>query len=449
MEKPNAKSDRKRFRDENLPENGDGDLLREVQFRIMRRSCRIPEDGRISVQLIREYEWSANWADVLINELEGDSVYPSDSGLPLPELHSPEEIILRYHADNQLAIADSGQSLAMDERIRIVDRMRHYRLECIDHSFLDAVFDACNWVVVESITEENCLKELASAEDSVQRAELYMMMGNDVEAYREFRKISQEEISNPENALALVSLVERYETSKAALKILKRWFLLEIVLHPLPFDLVSDLIHDRKKSEISPRIRYLQSILLNAHTMTQDELNRHLVLVLPRKALHVPELADVNRRLKWFGLSMDRLNLMLDDTMPINLCTMMATLTDQLVHFADLAKNTNNVRLAVKALERAVLSNFLVLNLPNPLPEEAFDSEDQDLGMTRQMVLDNLDDIEDLLDDVLSFVDADGKFTVLIREIEALRRLITHQKTAGMLKDSDGMPGMSRKYDRH
>lgn len=449
MKNNNPRSNSNKSLDDPSSTDGAVDQLRDVQLRIMRRSCRIPGDGRVNVQLIREFEWSANWADVLINALDGDSVYPSDSGIILPHLHDPESIVQKYNTDNHLTATDTSQVLAADERLRVVDRLRHYSVNQIDGALLDAVFEACNWVVVESITEENCLRELAGTEDAVQRAELFMLMGNDVEAYREFRKISREEVSNPENALALVNLVERYESSKAAMKILKRWFVLEIVLHALPFDLVCDVIADRKKKGPSPRVRYLQSILFNAEKMDRDELKRHLVLVMPRKSTHIPNLGDVDRRLKWFGLSMDRLNLMLDDSIPINLHTMMTTLTDQLIHIADLAKNTNNVRLAIQALERAVLANFVLLHLPDPSADDTFSGTFEDAGLTLQMALDNLDDIEDMTDEILTFIDSDVKYNALIREIQALRGLIQKLNAARTMKESDGMPGMSRKYGRH
>ncbi len=126
--------------------------------------------------------------------------------------------------------------------------MRHFKITEIDDSLIEAMYEACNWVVVESITEENCRRELQTTQDAVQRAELYMMMGNDVEAYREFKNITPEESSNPDNTLTLVDLVERYENSKSAVRLLRKWFLLEIVLHPLTYDLVSDLLSERKKA---------------------------------------------------------------------------------------------------------------------------------------------------------------------------------------------------------
>lgn len=425
------------------------EILRNMQVSIMRRSCHIPEDGRVSIQLIREFEWASNWAETLVDSLEGDSIYPDIASVPGMGDHHIDQILAVYDEENALSSVGMNQTLTPAERFRIADRLRHYTVTAIDHAVLDAIFDACNWVIVESITEENCLKELASAQDAVQRAELYMLMGNDVEAYREFIKISQEEISNPENALALVNLVERYENPKAALKILRRWFLLEIVLHALPFDLVCDLIPDRKKKDPSARVRYLQSILLHSGTMTDDELMQHMWLVLPHQSVLKPDLDDVERRLKWFGLSMDRLDLMLDDDVPVNLFTMMSSLMEQLVHMAELAKSIENPKLGISALERAVLMGFVMIQLPEPVVDDSFEQMISDLNLTSQIVLDTLEEIEEVLEDLVTFSDADLQSQFLVKQIEALRRLLKQKQGAGVMGKSDGVSGLSRKHDSH
>lgn len=451
MEKHGSKTDR------SFPFQSDpgievaSDQVKELQRRILKRTAQIPDDNRITIKFVREFELAGNWAEVLSSELENDSVYRSGPGSMLPGNHNPEQILQLYRKENTLSQCDESQMLSQSDKQRVSERLRHYRLKAVDSAIIDVMYDACNWVVIDAITEENCLRELAKAQDSVQRAELLMMMGRDVEAFREFSQISPEEINNPENALALVELVERYESPKSALKILKRWFLLEIVLHSLPFDLVGDLISDRKQLELSPRVRYLQSILLHTHEMKLHEITQQLTLVLPDQTEVIPELTDVNLRLKRFGLSMKRLDLMLDEGMPVNLFTLMSNLTDQLIHAAELARHVNNSKFAVQALERAVLSCFVLLNLPESSPDafmEFFDHIDEQ-QLTGQMVLETLDDIEELLEEILIFIDSDIQHHMLGVQIAALRRYIKRLNNSSQIGNSDGLSSMPGKYGRH
>ncbi|MCD4655280.1 hypothetical protein K8T06_15265 [bacterium] len=437
------------YTDNALPLNGElsfnsnTDLIRDMQYRIMRRCSHIPRDGRITIRFIREFEWASNWAETLAADIDSDSTYQTGPGLLLPNVHNPEQILDLYRMDDSLTTTGLSQILTTDERVKVLERLKHFKLSEVDSSVIDALSEACNWVIMESFTEENCLRELAFAEDSVHRAELFMMMGNDVEAFREFKKITADEISNPENALALVELMERYESPKAALKVLKRWFLLEIVLHPLPFDLVYDLIPNRKTPEPTPRVRYLQSILLHSREMDLTNLHHQLLLVLPQQSTQKPELTDVNNRLRKFGLSMNRLDLILDESTPVNLYTMMSSLSEQLIHTADLARNINNAKLAIKALERAVLANFVIVNLPKPLFSDFLEPMVNDHHLTHHVILDSLDEIEELLEEILVFIGSDIEHYLLSKQISSLRDYIKRLDSANITENSSGMSSMS------
>jgi len=417
------------------------DPAKDIQNLIMRQSTHIPEDGRINIRFIKDYEWAANWAESLLLSFE-DSTYQTNSGFLLPTQHESDEIRSLYELDDNLATTGLTPVLTMDERLKVSERLKHFKLSVIDNSLIEALSEACNWIILEAFTKENCLRELEMAENSVHRAELFMMMGNDVEAYREFKKISPEEFSNPENALTLVDLIERYENTKSALKVLKRWFLLEIVLHPIPFDLVYDLIPDKKILEPSPRVRYLKSLLLHSREMDLNDLNRQLFLVLPNKSTQKPELADVNNRLKKFGLSMDQLDLVLDESTPVNLFTMMTGLSEQLIHTADLARSLNDFKLAIKALERAVLANFIIINLPKPIYSDALEPISTDNQFTNRVILDSLSEIEEQMEELLFFSDLEIEYHLLRKQIECLRSYIERLGTSNIMENSNGMSSM-------
>ncbi len=417
-------------------------IIRSMQKIILRQTTRIPADNHINIRFIKEFEYSSNWAEIMTSWLSNDSRFFRIPHGKLPVHHNPEAIRDLYKIENQLASAPFSQLNGFECR-KIVERMKHFKVTDIDDSLLDAIYDAGNWVISESITEENCRRELEMTQDSIQRAELFMIMGNDVQAYREFVNITPEESSNPENALALVNLVERYESPKSAIRILRKWFLLEIILHPLPFDLVFDLLTDRKKVESSPRTRYLQSLLLQSETMSPKDLYNQLLLVIPSNTLIKPNLQDVDRRLKSFGLSLESMDLVLDENESVNICALLGGVTDQLLHLSDLAHRAKKEKLAVKALERAILSCFVLINLPENLTacSDALES------CTKHMIInDYLNDFHDLMEEFFDDSAISCNHHLIEKQIAALGKLARHKVTDYYQEESDGMPGMPRKH---
>ncbi|MGB3977118.1 MAG: hypothetical protein WBM02_04935 [bacterium] len=416
-------------------------VVRDLQLRILRWTSQIPENKRVNLPFVQEFEWSSNWAESIVTSLDGDSRYLYRPEIRLSGGHEPEAITSLFHNENQL-IPKSASRLKMEELTGIVERLKHYQVTDIDHNLIDALYEACNWVVAESITEENCLRQLKTARDTVHRAELYMMMGKDVEAYREFKSITPEERGNPDNTLILVDLLERYDSARAAIKTLQRWFLLEIILHPLPFDLVYDLLSDRKKIEPSPRMRYLRSILAHSETMSPDELNDHLFLVIPSEMSIIPDPVEVDKRLNMFGLNLNSMDLILDDHEPINLYTLLAGVTDQLLHLADLARNSKNERLAATALERAILACFALMNMPETDSNRLIEPDNYDVVLTHQVLNDYLDEIIEIYDDLCTKSPSGFKYIALDKLIASLKNQIKKQVTDNILEESDGMPGL-------
>lgn len=448
MEKNLPKLNRQRTTGNELKLTDFESIIREYQLKILKRTSHVAADGRVSIRMVREFEWAANWAETLADSLEKDSRYLHTPGLILPGYHNPEAVTDLLSTEDRLSSIGSSQ-LSEEDCFGVIDRMRHFRVTEIDDNLLNSLYDACNWVVMEAITEENCLKELQTTQDAVQRAELYMMMGNDVEAYREFKNITPEETSNPDNTLSLVDLVERYEGAKSAIRLLRKWFLLEIVLHPFTFDLVADLLSERKKLEPSPRIRYLQSILIHSPEMSEEELREHMLLVLPSDMILNPDPLEIDRRLEMFGLNMQSLDLSLDENEPINTYPLIANITEQLLHYADLARSSNNIKLCLKTLERAILGCFTLLNLQEPLVNDPVACDDPDVFLTHQVIMDYLDDMEDILEEVMFFLDSDIQQQNIISQINALRTLIQKRSAENLQGESNGMPGLPREHGRN
>jgi hypothetical protein len=420
-------------------------IVRHLQKAILRQASRIPSDNHISIRFVKEFEWSSNWAETIASWLGNDSRFYRTSAGKLPDHHNPDAVFDLYKIENRLSSLPFSE-LTRAECLRVVERMKHFHLADIDDLTLDAMYDASNWVISESITEENCLRELELTHDSIQRAELYMIMGNDVEAYREFKSITAEESSNPENALALVNLVERYDNPKSAIRILRKWFLLEIVLHALPFDLVFDLLTDRKKTEPSPRTRYLQSLLLKSESMTQKELHNHLMLVMPSGINVKPDLKDIDNRLKCFGLSLESMDLVLDENESVNICALLDGVTDQLLHLADLARRAKKEKLATKSLERAILCCFVLMNLPDD-STACFDGFQT---CAKSMVIDEyLDDLNDLMEELFVPPETTYHHRLIEKQIIALGKLARRKVSDFYQEKSDGMPGVPRKHGYH
>ncbi len=416
-------------------------VIRDFQVRILRQISQIPENNRVNLSVVQDFEWSSNWAEILVASLDGDSRYLYRQEIHLPGNHEPDAIISLFNDENQL-IPRSASQLKKEEHVGIVERLKHFKVTHIDHDLVDALYEASNWVIAESITEETCLRQLKTARDTVHRAELYMLMGNDVEAYREFKSITPEERGNPDNTLILVDLIERYDSARAAIKILLRWFLLEIILHPLPFDLVYDLISDRRKIEPSARLRYLRSILIHSDNMSPDELNDHLLLVMPSETTIVPDPVEVDKRLNLFGLNLNSMDLVLDDHESINLYTLMAGIIEQLLHLADLARGSNNEKLAATALERAVLACFTLMNMPETDSNSLIELDSYEYIFAHQVLTDYLDEITEIYEDIRMKSRSSSKFNLIGKLIASLQNLIKKQAVDNILEESDGMPGL-------
>ncbi len=65
-------------------------ITRDYQLRILKRTSHIPEDGRVCIRFVREFEFSANWAETLASSLENDSRYVNRPNQTLPNCHNPE-----------------------------------------------------------------------------------------------------------------------------------------------------------------------------------------------------------------------------------------------------------------------------------------------------------------------------------------------------------------------
>ncbi len=183
--------------------------------------------------------------------------------------------------------------------------------------------------------------------------------------------------------------------------------------------------------------------------MTHEDLKQHMMLVLPSELFLIPDPAEIDRRLGMFGLNMQSMDLTLEENEPIDIYSLVASVTEQLLHYAELARNSNNVKLALKALERAVLGCFALLNMPEPISDQDSIFEDTEGLFTHRVIQDYLDDMEDLLEEILLFLDSDVQHHALNSQITALRALIERHSAESLMEDPNGMSGMPRNHGSH
>jgi hypothetical protein len=257
----------------------------------------------------------------------------------------------------------------IDDIVKVVDDLKQFQVNAIDDELLLALDSACESIWNQREIELRCKEQLEETDDAVQRAMIFLEMGKEDEARSEFQKISSEEILNPENALDLVELSERFQNKESALRSLRRWFVLSIALHPLTFDLIADVIFPGLISIGVIRLDHLRKILSRSDIDSVDILRKNIELSLPAQTAFLPDQIDVESRLKIMGLNLSDLNLNLEDEEEICLYTLLTELTSNLNRFASLANETNFRKAALNALERCVLGSLVLLFLP-PRPQD-------------------------------------------------------------------------------
>ncbi|MBN1550617.1 hypothetical protein JW979_04070 [bacterium] len=218
------------------------------------------------------------------------------------------------------------------------------------------------WQRIE--TETRCCEQLEETSDAIQRAALFLEMGKEKEAYNEYQKISSEELHNPDNMLDLVELTERFQSKSAAMQILRRWFILQIVVHPLTYELIADILLPGTSNKNSIRRDFLTSILVQPESIDLNELYEKMTLIIPAETQVPLDFPEIEIRLQKLGIKYLDLNDFFSEDDSVCFYALLTNICSQLNHLATLAFQTDHRLTALLAIERCILCSLVLLCLP-------------------------------------------------------------------------------------
>ncbi len=355
-------------------------------------------NGRITAPLVKTFLQLVDLANHFEEINHEDSTYRL---LPFMKLSTMVSSAPPYEAIQEKLIPRPVSYIPGIELVsEVVNALKEFTFDDIDESVVLAIDEACETAWQQNELEQRCLSELEDTHDSVQRAKLYLEMGRDEEAQRAFKQITRDEIRNPENALDLVDLIERYQGKGHAIHALKRWFLFEIVLHPIIFDLVSDLLLSGRHFKNNVRIDHLQSILMFARQLPIEKIREEMILALPQQFTFFANTDDVDQRLKVLGVNLQNMDIELDITEEICFYSLLTDIGTQLYRLAELASQSNREMLALLTIERSILADLLITFLPER-PQDIEHVLGYGSYNTRyEWVVENLQELSNLLEQI-------------------------------------------------
>lgn len=298
-------------------------------------------------------------------QVNGDSTYRFFDASDLPPVIPREDLLQILTQLNEPRPLNTIPGVS--DVVAVAADLKDFEWTGINEDLVIALDAACENVWQRREVEERCTTQLEDTDDAIQRATIYLEMGREADAFSEFQKISKEEIANPENALDLVDLVERYQSKPAALTILKRWFLSEIILHPIAFDLFADVLMSNLMLRPSVRISYLREMLENARFEPFEAIRERIQIAMPALIDFPVDRAEIDERLGILMLTAQDLAINPDDyeeNDTIDFYEYLMSLCEQAHHLAVLALQTGNRKMALNVIERLVLSCLVLVALP-------------------------------------------------------------------------------------
>ena len=316
---------------------------------------------KLNANLVRMFIQVCHMSSFLERMLHADSTY---SAYP-PELPMalPEGMVLETLQD-LMNPSPTDQLPGVDDIPAVLQRLSQQTVETIDDNFVLNMDEACDQIWNLRETEKRCEQQLEETHDSLQRAALLLEMGRENESYREFQKISQEDIRNNGNTLDLVDLVERFQGKNAALRALKQWFISEICLHPITFDLVADILFPGLRMSKSKRVDFLKNILFNARDLPLEKLRDTMTLMLPSQQEFVLDRSEVESRTRIFGINPQIVDILCEDTEPVCFYNLMTNICSQLNRLANLMLQIDHRISALMAVDRCIIGSLILLFLP-------------------------------------------------------------------------------------
>ena len=336
-----------------------------IVIALLRQALKDNDSYEITPGFVQQFLQVCDLAAVCEQQINGDSTYRFFDTSDLPPVIPREELLTLLGQLNEprpLHLIPGVSDIAA-----VAADLKDYEWTGINEDLVIALDAACENVWPRREVAERCTTPLQDTDDAIQRASIYLEMGRESDAFAEFQKISKEEIANPENALDLVELVERYQSKAAALTILKRWFVSEIILHPVAFDLFADVILGNQTVRPSVRIAFLRETLENARFEPFDSIRERMQIALPSRIDFPIDRQSIDERLAALMLTAQDLAINLEDyedTDRIDFYEYLMAICEQTHHLAILSLQTGNRKMALNIIERLVLACFILIALP-------------------------------------------------------------------------------------
>ena len=370
----------------------------EVQLRLTKSLFRLmlpsQELNRITAETIRTFISACDMVAQFEHIMHSDSVHIKLNKARLPFAQSATTVMEAIQNETNSIIRSN--LLEDQDIIEVLQRISDYQVTEVDNELIMVLDEACDHVWRRKELEKRCFEELEETQDSIQRASLLLELGEDEEALLEYQNISSEELNNPENALDLVELMERFEGRKAAEQMLKKWFVLQAALHPIIFDLITDVIFPGYVPVHAIRLKHLRRLLLMADSYPFRKIKEDIALVLPSQLEFTIDPQEANRKLNLLGLHFVDIDGYINEE-PFCIYTILNDICDQLNYLTALAIQSKDQKLALNAIERCLLCSMILLFLPSREIDIQFVTGFGSYNITHEWIVENLQEASALL----------------------------------------------------
>ncbi len=268
----------------------------------------------------------------------------------------------------------------------------------IDSQLILDIDDAIEQVWHAEEIRSRCEMELKDNPDPVQRAALYLEMGDEIRAHSEFKRITSEDLQNPESLLDLVDLFDHFVGKVQAIRILKDWFITQFAKHSIAMELMADALFPGFGPRNNPRLEYLRDMFFFSQDCSTRYLRDSLLLVFPRAHTFTVDQAEADRICRCFGLQRKMEWNLFAESDPVNFVEFLSEACFELNHLATLLIQTKQFNTALMCLERSTIVSFLLLFAPKSDSGNT-DSEDFRTGdPLREQIIMSLQEPVALLD---------------------------------------------------
>ncbi|MBN1356608.1 hypothetical protein JXA40_10145 [bacterium] len=370
-----------------------------VQLTIVTSLMKLALSDRLPVKLnadiVRTFMQVCHMASFFERMIHADSAYAGYSAqIPMT---LPSDMVIDAMRE-MMKLPATLELPGIDTIPAVLQRLNNLSIKTVDKNLVLNLDEACDQIYSLRETEKRCERQLDETHDSLQRAALLLEMGRESEAYTEFQQISQEDIRNNGNTLDLVDLIERFKGKAPALRALKQWFIFEISLHPVTFDLVADILFPGLRLDKAKRVEFLKRILFSERVRELEDLKNLMTLVLPFQDEFIPDKAEVETRMQKFGLQFQNMDFMPEDGEPICFYSLLTNICSQLNRLANLLLQADHRISALMAIDRCIIASLVLLFLPPRLEDIQVVMGFGSYNLCHEWIVENLRESQTILD---------------------------------------------------